>query len=332
MSQKNTPTRSEQVRQRRSAQKRQALKDKPALKPVSPIRPSATTSFIGTKKRKVDFQRFEATALVPASEGLQMRKKVRRSEGMRSLALPEIRIEWRAVSAALAIFVSVVLYLLFTSPYFMVAAPRINGNHYLAAEEIDNALNLSGKTIFTIVPEQLERDLLLQHPGLADVEVTLSLPNLASVTVRERQPALIWQQDGKSAWIDTEGVAIPITANVEGLITVTALGSPPAPVVDASTRNELAPPPFIAAETVTALQSLVAYVPAGTTIVYDPKSGLGWVDSRGWIVELGDITEEIGLKLRLYETTVKFFEQNDIRPILVNLEYPHAPYYRTEPK
>ena len=149
--------------------------------------------------------------------------------------------------------------------------------------------------------------------------------------MRERQPAIIWQQDGKSAWIDSNGIAFRASAYVEGIITVTALGPPPAPVVDASLQDKFAPPPYIAPETVAALQALITHVPPGTPIVYDPKTGLGWIDSRGWTVQLGDITEEIGLKLRLYETIVNWFAQNNIRPILVNLEYPHAPYYRTEP-
>ena len=322
MSKKNNLSRAAIVRQRRAERKAREAKEvleKSVLKPVAPIRPSDKTSFIGVKKRKVKIQRYEATALVPASEGL------------RPLDMPKIRIEWRAASAALAILLSVVLYLLFTLPTFMITAPQIIGNQYLAAETLNDTLALSGKTIFTLVPEKLERNLLLAHPGLADVEVTLSLPNIASVTVRERQPALIWQQDGKVAWIDVEGVAFRATSHVEGLITVTALGSPPAPAVDTSTRSKLAPPPYIAPETVIALQSLVAHVPPGTPIIYDPKSGLGWTDPRGWTVQLGDITEEIGLKLRLYETLISWFEQNNIQPVLVNLEYPHAPYYRTEP-
>ena len=328
MSEKKELSRAEKVRQRRGRIRVQEIKDKPVLKPVSPIRPTEETSFIGAKKRKVKIQRYEATALAPASEGLRPRPR----ESARSFAMPELRIEWRAASAALVIFLGVALYLLFTSPYFMVAPPQIRGNQYLPAEEIANTIALDGQNIFNIVPEKLERDLLLAHPGLADVEITLSLPNVASVTVQERQPALIWQQDGKAAWVDLEGVAFRAISHVEGLITVSALGSPPAPAVDTSTRSELAPPPFIEPETVIALQALVAHVPAGTVIVYDPKSGLGWIDSRGWTVELGDITEEIGLKLRLYETMLSWFEQNNVRPILVNLEYPHAPYYRTEPK
>lgn len=321
MSKKQNLSRAAIVRQRRAERQAKEAKralEKSVLKPVAPIR-SEKSSFIGTKKRKVKIQRYEATAFTPTAEGL------------RSLELPKIRVEWRAISAALAVLLAIALYLLFTLPAFTVSAPKISGNQYLTAETLNETLEISGKNIFTLVPHQLERELLLAHPGLKNVEVSLSLPNIAKVTVQERQPALIWVQDGKVAWIDAEGIAFRATSQVDGLIVVTALGSPPAPVVDTSRANELVPPPYIAPETVTALQSLVMHVPAGTPIIYDPDSGLGWTDPRGWTVQLGDITEEIGLKLRIYETMVTWFEENHIYPILVNLEYPHAPYYRMEP-
>ena len=319
MNNTETLTRAESVRLRREAAAAQESQKKRVPKPVSPIRPSKKTSFVGAKKRKMKTRNFEATAFNPASEGL------------RSIAMPAIRFEWRAASATLAIILSIVLYLLWTSPYFMVSVPRVSGNQYLASEKIDSALDLSGKNIFSLMQQQLERHMLLTYPELAGVDITISLPNLVNVSVTERQPVLIWQQDGLMAWIDADGVAIRNNAQVDGLITVTALGPPPAPVVDESTHKELTPPPFIAPTTVAALQSLIAHVPPGTPIIYDPQSGLGWTDPRGWTVQLGDITEEIGLKLRIYETIVTWVTQKNIRPILINLEHPHAPYYRTEP-
>ena len=325
MSEKNNLSRAAIVRQRRAERKAQAAKEaaeKSVLKPVVPIRPSERTSFVGAKKRKVKIRRYEASAFAPASDALRPSVPV---------SIPAIHFEWRAASAMLVIALSVALYLLFTLPNFMVATPKISGNQYLTTETLNETLALSGKTIFTLVPEKLERDLLIAHPGLADVEVTLSLPNVASVTVKERQPALIWQQDGRVAWIDAEGIAFRATSQIDGLITVNALGSPPAPVVDASAQSELAPPPYIAPQTVLALQSLVAHVPPGTPIIYDPESGLGWTDPHGWTVQVGSITEDIGLKLRLYENIVAYFEQNNIQAVLINLEHPHAPYYRMKP-
>ncbi len=327
VSEKNNFSRAVIVRQRRAERRAQAAKEaaqKSVLKPVVPIRPSEKTSFVGAKKRNMKIRRYEASALAPTSDALRPVTPV-------SVSIPAIHFEWRAASAMLVIVLSVVLYLLFTLPNFRVSMPKISGNQYLATETLNETLALSGKTIFTLVPEKLERDLLIAHPGLADVEVTLSLPNVANVTVKERQPALIWQQDGKVAWIDAEGIAFRATSQLDGLITVNALGSPPAPVVDTSAQRELAPPPYIAPETVLALQSLVTHVPPGTPIIYDPESGLGWTDPHGWTVQVGSITEDIGLKLRLYENIVAYFEQNNIQAVLVNLEHPHAPYYRMEP-
>jgi hypothetical protein len=322
VSKKEKLSRAAIVRQRRAerqAKEARRVLEKSVVQPVAPIRTPKKIGFVGTKKRKKKLQRYEATAFAPVSEGLQ------------SLELPKIRIEWRAASAALAVLLTIALYLLFTLPAFTVSAPKISGNQYISAETLNKTLAVSGKNIFTLVPHRLERELLLAHPGLAEVEVSLSLPNITRVTVRERQPALIWEQDGKVAWIDAEGIAFRATSQADGLIVVTALGSPPAPVVETESEDGLVPPPYIAPETVLALQSLVTHVPAGTPIIYDPQSGLGWTDPRGWTVQLGDITEEIGLKLRIYETLVAWFEENHIYPVLVNLEYPRAPYYRMEP-
>ena len=321
---KQNLSRAVKVRQRRAKIKAQEAEKTIAnrvIRPVAPIRSSERKNFIGAKKRKTEIKQYEANVFVPTYEGL---------ETVAPLELPKLQIEWRAASAALAIALTVALYLLFTLPYFRVSTPQISGNQYLSTEILNKTLNLKGKTLFTIIPENLERELLLNHPGLANVEITLSLPNVASVTVTERQPALIWQQDGKSAWIDVEGVAFRTTGHLDGLITVSALGSPPAPLVDASARSELAPPPYIASETVIALQSLVLHVPQGTPIIYDPKTGLGWTDPRGWTVQMGDITEKMVLKLRLYESIVAWCEANSVHPVLVNLEHPHSPYYRLE--
>ncbi len=321
MSQKHKPTRAELVRQRRATQRAENVAEMPVRKPVEPLRPSKRKSFVGGKKRKSQDTRVfaaDTATLNPPREGL------------RSVDLPAIRVEWRAASAFLTVLLSVALYLMWTSPYFMVAAPQINGNQYLASEEIIEALDLSGTAIFSIMPQDLEHQLLLAHPSLKTVEITVSLPNIVRVSVTERVPVLIWQQEGGMAWIDAEGIAFRANSHVDGLITVSALGPPPAPVMDASTHNEWAPPAYIHPDLVASLQALVAHVPAGTPITYDPESGLGWTDPRGWTVQLGDITQDFGLKLRLYETMTNWFVQNNIQPVLVNIEYPHTPYYRTE--
>ena len=324
MSDKIKPTRADEVRRRRRTQRAEKIDEMPIFKPVEPIRPSKQTSFIGPKKRKPQMRTFNFDVATTLDAPINIMHPAR------STTLPIIHVEWRAVSAFLAVLLTIALYLMWTSPYFMVIAPQVNGNHFVASEEILNALNLSSTPIFALQPEEIEHKLLLAHPGLKTVEVTLSLPNSMNVAVTERQPVLVWKQDSGMAWIDADGVAFAAHGQVDGLITVSALGPPPAPAMDAATRNEWAPPAYIDPSVVASLRALLPYVPQGAPIIYDPASGLGWVDPRGWTVELGDITQDFGLKLRLYETITNWIVANHINPVLVNVAYPNAPYYRTE--
>jgi hypothetical protein len=320
MSKKNL-SRADRVRERRRKQRAQKIDEMPIYKPVEPIRPSNATTFIGPKKRKPQVRTFELnTAVLP---------KTRTVAPSADFQMPSI--EWRAASAFLAILLSIALYLMWTSPYFMVTTPQIIGNQFVASDEIIEALDMDGTTIFALQPKKVGHELLLAHPSLKAVEITVSLPNVVSVAVTERQPVLIWQQDGGMAWIDEEGVAFLAHGQTEGLITVNALGRPPAPAMDESTRNLWAPPAYLDPDVVAALRALVPYVPQGAAITYDPSVGLGWRDPRGWTVELGDMTEDFGLKLRLYETISNWIVANNIRPVLINVAYPNAPYYRTEP-
>ena len=212
----------------------------------------------------------------------------------------------------------------------MRSTPQVLGNYFVASEEIIETLDLSGEMIFTLQPEEIKRRLLLTHPSLKSAEITISLPNIVNVSVTERQPVLIWQQDGRMAWIDEEGIAFFAHGQVEGLITVNALGTPPAPAMDMAARNLWTPPAYIDPDVVAALRALIPYVPQGAAITYDPNLGLGWLDPSGWMVELGDITQDFGLKLRLYETITNWIVANNIQPVLINVAYPQAPFYRTE--
>ena len=323
MSKTKEHSRADRVRDRRRRQSSRKIDEMPIHKPVEPLRPSKETSFIGPKKRKTKIRTYalDAIALPQPREAIKMP----------SVELQMPSIEWRAASAFIVVLLSIALYMMWTAPYFLVVTPQVSGSTYLANEEIIETLDLSGTPIFLLQPEDLEHELMLAHPILKTVDISVSLPNVVRVAVTERQPVLIWQQNGKMAWIDDEGVAFQSKGQTEGLIIVNALGTPPAPAMDAENRNPWAPPAYLDPNVVAALRALVPYVPQGADITYNPQVGLGWRDSRGWMVELGDMTEDFGLKLRLYETISNWLVANNIQPVLVNVAYPHAPYYRTEP-
>ncbi len=322
---KNKPkSRAERVRQRRKTQRYENVAEMPIYEPVEPFRPSKATTFIGPKTRKAKPRTYEINAAAVFSKPRAVAK-------MPSVDLQMPSIEWRAVSGFLVLLFAIALYLMWTMPYFLISAPQIQGNQYISSETLVESLDLAHTSVFSLQPEKLARELLLTHPILKNVEITVTMPNTVSVAVTERQPVLIWKQDGKMAWIDDEGVAFQAEGHGAELIVVNALGRPPAPAMDAENLDPWVPPAYLDPNVVAALRALVPYVPQDAAITYDPSIGLGWQDSRGWLVELGDMTEDFGLKLQLYETISNWLVANNIQPVLVNVAYPAAPYYRTEP-
>ena len=111
-----------------------------------------------------------------------------------------------------------------------------------------------------------------------------------------------------------------------GLIPVVAMS---APFVEGSVSDDpLTPAPFISTEMVQALKGLVSHVPPGTPILYENGVGFGWNDPRGWRVHFGTSASDVELKVRVYESMVSSLTQRGIRPALINVVYPTAPFYR----
>ena len=167
----------------------------------------------------------------------------------------------------------------------------------------------------------------IPDPELASVEVSVDLPNIVTVNVTERQPVIQWQQDGGYAWIDETGTAFRPRGEAQGLIVVQALGPPPAIIV--LEEDPLVPPPFISEVAVSGIMALVPFIPAGTPILYDPVTGLSWTDNRGWQAVFGS-GENMEVKAHIYQAMVNWLTQRGTRPILINVAYPDAPFYRVE--
>jgi hypothetical protein len=241
------------------------------------------------------------------------------------------------------------LYLFWTLPEFRVHAAQITGNQRISTDEVNNALGLNGYPIFLLVPDQIEMRVLRNYPELAAVEATVSLPNVVTVNVTERQPVIQWQQDGGYTWIDETGTAFRPRGEAPGLIVVQALNAPPAliepapldPEPDETDTTEqveatvpevdpLVPAPFISEETVKALIALSPYVPPGTPILYDQATGLSWTDGRGWQAIFGHSGADVETKVLVYRAMVDWLAQRGIQPILINVAYPGAPFYRVE--
>ena len=324
MSENRSLSRSETVRQKRRSGThglrlgKKKTRTKSGFRELPPITARGVVNdFAIERRKKAGKRRFNAAISLPRPT-------------LRALSLPRVRIRvgWRLLSFILVLLLGTGLTLAWTMPMFQVNAAQITGNQRIPADEINAALELNGRPIFLLTPSRIREQALRAYPELASVEVSFDLPNLVSVKVTERQPVIQWQQEGGYTWIDETGTAFLPRGEAPGLIVVQALGTPPAMTI--LEEDPLVPPPFISVDTVKALMAVAPYVPAGTPILYDPATGLSWTDSRGWQAVFGNGGGNVENKARVYQAMVDWLTQRGIRPILINVAYPDAPFYRVE--
>jgi hypothetical protein len=240
--------------------------------------------------------------------------------------MPRVEGGWRWLSLFLSLLFATLLYIAWTLPAFRVVAANATGNQRLSADEINAVLNPAGQPIFALMPSDLETRLRLNYPELDSAKVSVSLPNVLTVDIHERQPIILWQQNGGYTWIDANGVAFRPRGVADQLISVAALVAP-APGLP-SVNDPLSPVPFISLDMVKAIQTLAPSVPAGAAMIYDPHYGLGWLDSRGWQVFFGSESKDMTLKLQVYQALTTSLVQRGIFPAFISVQYANAPYYR----
>jgi cell division protein FtsQ len=267
-------------------------------------------------------------------------------------ALPNVRVGWRLLSFVLVAGLVFVLYHLWTSPAYQAQAAELVGASRITAEEINLALNIVNKPIFSLDPLQLEQVLLDRYPELLEISVQVGLPASVVVSVIERVPIIEWRQDGVVRWIDGNGVIFDARGDVGSLIVVEAYASPPAHLIieeqnpedeaSAETSDQVTgeetllmetrstPHQFISPEMVAAILAMRLQAPAESPLVYDPQHGLGWTDKRGWEAYFGIDVSEIEMKLNVYHTIAKQLRQDGIHPAMISVEFLHAPFYRLE--
>jgi cell division septal protein FtsQ len=244
---------------------------------------------------------------------------------LRAIHIPRPRFGWRSVSFLLLVIFGAAIHLAFTRPELRVAQARVIGNQMLTPEEINAVLNVTGQQVFLLIPSDLETRLRLSYPEVDSVRVSVDLPNVLTVHLVERKPLIRWEQGGGYTWVAEDGVAFRPRGEIAELISVVAGSAPP---VIASGTDPLSPTPFLSTDMVQALKGLASHVPPGAVILYDPAFGFGWNDPRGWRAYFGTTASDVELKMRVYETMVASLTQRGIRPALINVTYPTAPYYR----
>lgn len=241
-----------------------------------------------------------------------------------ALSIPQLGPRW--ISAGITAVLVFLLYTLWTGSTFTVTTAELVGAARLTAVEISAATTIVNEPIFKAVPAQIEQNIRMAYPDLSSVHVRVAFPNRIIVDVVERMPILAWYQNGAMTWIDANGVGFLPRGEVSGLVQVTANGSPTSVQNDPDTP--LYEMRFINPDMVQAMITLAPYVPAGLPMIYDPKYGMGWQDTRGWFVYFGQNTEDIPMKIVVYQAMVDQFAQQGIQPTLISVEYLNSPFYK----
>ena len=323
MSENNESSRAEVVRQRREREQKKRMNRsvQEATRPVAPIttrnKPAASRSQSARPRQNARRRFHIAMPGVPNAS--------RSGTKARGISLPRPRFGWRFLSFILTAVLGVLTYLAFRLPQLRVVDAQVTGNQILTAVDVNSALNIVGRPIFLLSPSDLETRLRLNYPELVSVRVAVSLPNVVSVHLIERKPVIRWEQSGGYTWIADDGVAFRPRGELVGLISVVAEAAPPG---GSTVADPLNPAPFISTDMVLAVQGLAGHVPPGMSILYEPRMGFGWNDPRGWRVYFGTSAHDVALKMRVYESMVDSLMNRGIRPALINVTYPTAPYYR----
>lgn len=240
-------------------------------------------------------------------------------------AMPTVQLNWRVASGALFALLAVMLFHLWTSSNFRVLQPEVIGNERISNSDINTVVGIVDKWIFSVDAKSIREQLVEAFPDFKGVAVTVKLPNLVTIEIQERQPVLAWQQNGNLNWVDAEGMLFPARGEAD-LVMVDAKNMPPNTISNPILRTTQ-----IEARWVSTFQKMAEQAPEGVPVLYSAERGLGWVDPQGWEVFFGTDFSNMEQKLLVYEALVNHLQQESIQPMLVSVEYVHAPYYRLEP-
>ena len=257
---------------------------------------------------------------------------------------------WRLLSFVLVVALAYCVLTAFRSPEYRISTVEISGLQRLSAEEVLGSLNIVGDHIFAVQPEEIANTIAASYPELRDIQVNVSLPAKVTISAVERQPMFTWQMKDRVMWVDTEGYLIPARGSAAEMLTIDADALPLYQVdedlrefgstkiiqdksINKPGQSELtffAQTKHIDSNLLVAVLQLNAWMPEENTLLYQNQRGLGWADTRGWDVYVGQKLESINDKMVMYETIVRNLEEQGINPSMVSVEFLNAPYYRVD--
>lgn len=228
-------------------------------------------------------------------------------------------IRWRAVSGVIVLCLSAVLALFFFTDVFYVRSIAVGGLQYMTKEEVFTYADIADVHAFWLEPETIRRN-LMRYPTVADAEVRIDFPpNMVSIIIEEREPALIWEQNGVAVWVDVQGNVMPQRAERPDLVKILVDN----PLID----GPLGESGRLNVEVVYGLLQLQGLRPEVRTWNYEPVKGIGFTNSNGWMVWFGVGTSMLE-KMQIYEAiSSDIIAAQGIVPGEINVADPDAPFF-----
>jgi hypothetical protein len=313
---------------------------KPQVEPARdavPPRPETGNLLTGPRDRTSPL-RDPFTRALPDTIGVGQRRKERKAKKAETpAAIPrdktrQVYISWRWFSLAIVIAMVAALYILLTNDAFYVQRIAVGYNgetRFITPPEVFERSGLAKIHLFWVdgaeVKQRLEDD-----PQIADAQVVVGWPpELVTITITERQPALIWEQSGQRIWVDVRGRVMALRQDLP-LVRVTV--EKPSQDIHPTrcdlqgTDRVLGPGSCIDQDTVNGVLQFKALYPNVAEMVYDPVKGLGFRDGRNWVLWIGSGVD-IPTKMVVYNAIVADALAKGRQPIEISVIDPDRPYY-----
>jgi len=225
---------------------------------------------------------------------------------------------WRIVSGLMILLLSGVLFLFFYSDVFYVTNIRVGGVNYITVEEVFTYAKIADYHVFWVTPDEVAEN-VTASPSIAAANVRIGWPpNMVTIEVEERDPALIWEQDGVAHWIDIQGNVMDIRQDRDDLVRIV--------VDDPLYEGPIGNSDGLDDEIVTAILQLQTLRPDIRSWRFHPDYGLGWRNDNGWDVWLG-VGEFMDEKLQIYEAQSASLIARGIQPGVFNIVNVDSPFY-----
>ena len=97
-------------------------------------------------------------------------------------------------------------YFLLFSSFFKINLVIVEGNKLVEKDRIEKLVP-KGENIFLLDKDELKNEIIGNIPEVSDVQIYKGIPNALKIVILEHDQSIIWQSDGRSYLISSEGYA-----------------------------------------------------------------------------------------------------------------------------